>query len=186
MTNPPDDLEAVRNITKALEPFDAETRERIIRWVREKLGLPSADLPSKATAQITEQQPPSSPSKHKDIKTFVDEKRPATDAHFAATVAYFFKFEATEAEKKNSITADDLQEACRKVGRDRFKKPIWTLNNAHKAGLLDRAGEKGKFTINTVGENLVAIALPSGITQKATPRKKKTKKEVKRTPIKKT
>jgi hypothetical protein len=32
MPNPPDDLEAVRTITKALEPFDTETRERLIRW----------------------------------------------------------------------------------------------------------------------------------------------------------
>lgn len=147
MTNPPDDLEAVRNVTKALEPFDEETRERIIRWVREKLGLPSVDHgTNKVPAQIIH-QPPTPSVKHKDIKTFVDEKNPVTDIHFAATVAYYFKFEAPEAEKKNSISADDLQEACRKVGRDRFKKPSWTLNNAHKAGLLDRAGAGEKESI---------------------------------------
>ena len=34
-----DDLEAVRTIITALEPFDEPERERIIRWASEKLGI---------------------------------------------------------------------------------------------------------------------------------------------------
>lgn len=43
-----------------------------------------------------------------------------------------------------------------------FTNPYQTLSNAHNLGLLDRGSEKGMFTINTVGENLVAMTLPDG------------------------
>jgi hypothetical protein len=42
--------------------------------------------------------------------------------------------------------------------------PNKTLNNAHGHGLLDRAGDRGAFRINSVGENLVAMTLPGGAT----------------------
>jgi hypothetical protein len=99
---------------------------------------------------------------------------------FAATVAYYFAFEAPLGERKDSITADDLQDACRQVGRHRLKRPIKTLHNAHASGLLDKAGERGAFKINTVGENLVAVTLPSGSGTAAPPRAKKNPKPKKR------
>jgi hypothetical protein len=58
--------------------------------------------------------------------------------------------------------------------------------NAHTQGLLDR-GDRGAYVINTVGENLVAMALPSDGTTKPVrraasrpPAKKAPKKPVKR------
>jgi hypothetical protein len=47
--------------------------------------------------------------------------------------------------------------------------PNKTLNNAKGLGYLD-SPERGQFTINTVGENLVAMTLPGGVAE-ATPRK---------------
>ena len=79
--------------------------------------------------------------------------------HFAAVVAYYHRFNAPAAERKNAVTAEDLQEACRKADRERLKNPGQTLINAFTAGLLDRE-ERGQFGINAVGENLVAMALP--------------------------
>jgi hypothetical protein len=95
-----------------------------------------------------------------DIKSFIDEKRPRSDVQFAATVAYYLRFEAPSDERKDSINKEDLQEACRKAKRDRLKIPYQTLLNAHKLGLLDKGSEKATFAINTVGENLVAMSLP--------------------------
>ena len=40
MADPKDDLEAVREIVATLDGFSETERERIIRWVREKLGMP--------------------------------------------------------------------------------------------------------------------------------------------------
>jgi hypothetical protein len=91
-------------------------------------------------------------------------------------VAYYYKFEAPESEKKDAINKDDLQEATRKAIRERFGNPIQTLNNAHNLGLLDRGAEKGTFVINSVGENLVAMALPDGAPLKKPAKKARKKK----------
>ncbi len=183
MSNPADDLEAVRTITKALESFDTETRERVIRWAREKLGLPSSiqtqtTPPTKPIGKGVSAQPQPHQTRHTtpDLKTFAAEKKPKRDTHFAATVAYYYKFEAPEAERKDYISGEDLQEACRKAGRSRLKNPRTTLSNAHRDGLLDRTGERGKFTINTVGENLVAMTLPGDSTKRPTSQRRALKK----------
>ncbi len=105
------------------------------------------------------------------------EKKPRNDVQYAAAVAYFYRFEAPQAERKDAINKDDLQEATRKSGRDRFSNPLNTLGNAHKLGLLDKGSEKGTFTINSVGENLVAMTLPDGGSGKKAPSKKKTLKK---------
>jgi hypothetical protein len=126
---------------------------------------PSATAPSAAGGTI-------------DIKRFIETKKPRNDVQYAAAVAYYYRFEASPAEKKDAITGDDLQASTRLSGHDRFKSPVQTLNNAHNLGLLDRGQERGTFVINTVGENLVAMTLPDG----APPKKaaKKAKKRAKK------
>jgi hypothetical protein len=168
-----DDLDAVRTIVETLKNFKPEEQQRILRWVVEKTGLPQISVvcpnggPSAASpsAGPTPSIPPprsNAPAKSGgvDIKSFIDEKRPRSDVQFAATVAYYLRFEAPSDERKDSINKDDLQDACRKAKRDRLKIPYQTLLNAHKLGLLDKGSEKATFAINTVGENLVAMSLP--------------------------
>lgn len=165
MTKPqPDDLDAVRTIVGALEGFDAKDKQRILRWAQEKLGLAQQSPPS-SSSTATGAPPPTTPAgefsgQGSDIKSFVDKKSPSSDTQFAATVAYYYRFEAPAQLRKESIISEDLQEASRQVGRARLAKPAQTLVNAHGQGLLDR-GERGAYSINTVGENLVAMALPS-------------------------
>jgi hypothetical protein len=168
----PDDLEAVRTIAAALSGFSPEEQERILRWVREKIGLAPAaralsetrtpQPPLLATPARPPERPvsPLTPASGKDLKTFVAGKNPRSDVQFAATVVYFHQFEAPPDQRKNEIDAATLQDACRLAGRERLKNPLTTLNNAKTLGLLDSGSEKGKFTINTVGENLVAMTLP--------------------------
>lgn len=184
----PDDLEAVRQITDALKPFRTEEQDRIIRWAKEKIGLP---LSSQAHTQEKQESilALTHPTPHKkhalNIKTFVADKNPISDTHFAATVAYYYRFEAPEAERKDSISPEELREACRQADRKRINYPSQTLNNAYKEGLLDKAGEKGRYKINTVGENLVAMTLPGGVAEKSTPRKKASNKIIKKAAPKK-
>jgi hypothetical protein len=160
----PDDLEAVRTIISALQSFEAAEQERIIRWVREKLGLGTGigQGSSESTSPVspTTVAPRTLPTGQTDLRGFVGQKRPASDIHFAATVAYYYRFEAPESERKDAIGPNDLLDACRIAGRGRMQNPGQTLRNAHRDGLLDRA-DRGTFRINTVGENLVAMALPS-------------------------
>ncbi len=172
MTKPTDDLEAVRVVVEALESFsEADDKERILRWAREKLKLPNvAHVPQHVPSFPAQQSPPGAPippsaaqQTPRDLRTFVTEKQPKSDVQFAATVAFYHRFEAPPAQRKESINAEDLKEACRLVNRERLKKPLMTLNNARNMGLLDSAG-RGVFTINSVGENLVAMTLPAGPT----------------------
>jgi hypothetical protein len=170
VSKPADDLEAVRVVIEAVQGFDAKDQQRIFRWVAEKLGLPAPFHSAPSALARPEHSTPrtavepvvdrSSGGAVQDIKSFVAAKNPRSDVQFAATVAYYFQFEAPQAEKKAAISKDELQEACRKAGRERLANPGQTLRNAHQLGLLDKGDESGTFTINTVGENLVAMTLP--------------------------
>lgn len=181
MANKPDDLEAVRSIVATLEPFSDEEKERIIRWSREKLNLTlqvatAAEPTPHVATQVKHTESPQHASKtQQDIKTFIDEKNPSSDMQFAATVAYYYAFEASESNKKDTISGDDLQEACRLAKRTRLTNPSQTLRNAAFNGLLDKVAD-GAYAINAVGENLVAMTLPSDGT-KPKPKKKAAKKK---------
>jgi hypothetical protein len=194
MANKPDDLDAVRSIVATLEPFDVEEKERIIRWAREKLNIPvqvaitptpEVTAPTAAKLHVRTDEISHEQRTGRDIKAFVDEKNPTSDMQFAATVAYYYAFEAPESNKKDSINGDDLQEACRLARRTRLKNPGQTLINAAYNGLLNKL-EGGSYSINAVGENLVAMTLPAG-SATAKPKKKTAKKKTakKKTAMKK-
>lgn len=159
-----DDLEAVRSIVEALGKFPKDDQQRILRWAQEKLGLavltgtPAAS--HQGEPERKHQAQPPAPASVMDIKAFIEKKKPSSDVQFTAAVAYYHRFEAGQGVRKESITSEDLRDACRKTNRKRLHNPSQTLVNAHKQGLLDR-GERGTYTLNTVGENLVAIALPA-------------------------
>lgn len=189
MSQKPDDLEAVRTIVTALDPFDETERERIIRWVSEKLGIKTS-IPT-----ITQNVPPAYPAsasqqpigqlEAKDIKSFLLEKNPKTANQLVATVAYYYKFEAPVSERKPAITADDLVYACRKADRERQKFPRQVLINASASGLVDKVG-KGTYEINAVGENLVAVTMPNtGNSTKSKGRTKKSPAKTKKNSAKK-
>jgi hypothetical protein len=167
-----DDLEAVRTIVATLEPCESKDQERILRWAREKLGLsvaPAADLPADKTKGATSEHEakdgpnPAAFGKVTDIRSFIENKKPQSDGQFAAAVAYYYRFEAPEPQRKDAISSADLQEACRQTGRERLKSPAQTLVNTHNQGYLNKGTERGTYVINTVGENLVAMALPDGV-----------------------
>lgn len=159
-----DDLEAVRSIVEILENFDdKEVRERIVRWSLEKLGIQplgvGASTERDPDVQVVGNRAPSGGAN--DIRSFISQKAPASDNQFAATVAYYYAFEAPPQLRKGSITPADLTEACRMAGRARLGDPAKTLSNAKDMGYLDKI-ERGVFKLNTVGENLVAMTLPGG------------------------
>jgi hypothetical protein len=164
-TSTPDDFEALKTIVEALKPFPREDQERILRWTREKFGLASTSEQGRGQDRYDHQQGHGSDhgteTKSKDIRTFVNEKNPQSDNQFAATVAYYYRFEAPEAQRKIEITPTDVQEATRLAGRTRLGDPAKTISNAHGQGYFDKTG-RGSYALSTVGENLVAMALPQG------------------------
>lgn len=173
-----DNLEAARTVRDALKEFERGEQEQILRWAAESLGInPQASAPNppprppETPAPPTPPHPPApnapTPKGVKDVATFVNEKNPKTDIQLATTIVYFYRFEAPENERKNDMNAEELRDALRKAGKPgKLKTPLQTLANAHKGGFLDR-GERGRFSINTVGENLVGMTLPGKATKKA-------------------
>jgi hypothetical protein len=172
MTTAKSDFMAAEEIKGILHGRDKVEQERIIRWVNESLGLatvptagsgitgallaptPHSAPPTTLTAH------PAEPARPKDIRSFVGEKQPKSDVQFAAVAAYFNRFVAPQATRRETITPAELDDAGRQARGCGFKKPLVTLSNARQLGYFDRAG-RAEFRLNAVGENLVAMALPS-------------------------
>ena len=191
MTTSGNDFEIARAVADQLKDIEKERQQRVLRWVAESLGLDigaaqivegpaggginaTVALPSQVNPHLHKQQ-----HAHTDIKSFVDSKKPKSDVQFAAVVAYYYRFEAPVETQTDVIDADSLREAARMAGRRRSPQPLATLNNAKKLGYLDST-ERGKFCINSVGENLVAMTLPGGQPEngrKSTKREKSKRKE---------
>lgn len=167
-----DDLDAVRRIAAALLPFSPDDQRRILRWVQEKIGLgETTALPPRSGGDVTVVSLGSKAERPRGVRAFMDEKQPSSANQFAAAVAYYLAFEATGDERKEEISASDLQEAARLSGRRRLVNPNLTLHNASRLGYLDKGRGRGAFRINTVGENLVAMAMPgSGLKHGERPR----------------
>jgi hypothetical protein len=160
VTEPPDDLEAVRIIVNALEQFPRNDQQRVLRWVQEKLGISGVQPTAPATQlPLTPAGAATPASASTDIRSFIARKNPTSDNQLTAAIAYYYMFEAPETARKPTIKSEDLKEAARAMGQGgRFKKPAQTLVNAHQQGLLDRSAAGG-YVLSNVGENLVAVAL---------------------------
>lgn len=163
-----DDFDIGKSIFDQLKDLPPERQQRVLRWVAEGLGVPqsaTATQPPQIADVLNPLQTPlsvpSGATSGSDIKSFIAMKAPKSDQQFAAAVAYFYRFEAPPAERRESIDGDSLQEATRLCGRSRLSSPRATLNNAKGSGYLDSSAP-GVFTINSVGENLVAMTLPGG------------------------
>lgn len=153
-----------------------------MRWVSERLelevfapqavpgGTPPAHQPSPPSAQTPA-------GRTKDIKTFIVEKSPKNDVHFATAVAYYYRFEAPQSARQESINAQTLLDAARLADYARPSAPRNVLNNAKKRGYLN-SSERGVFEINSVGENLVAMSMPSSSAGEAevTPRRRRARR----------
>jgi hypothetical protein len=176
-----DDFDIAKGIFDQLKDLPAERQQRVLRWIAEGLGVPPTGSQPPAPpggGVATPPIPPASPAPSgagpTDIKSFIAAKSPKSDQQFAAAVAYFYRFEAPPAQRRDSVNGDVLQEAARLAGRKRLGNPRVTLNNAKAAGYLD-SPSPGEFTINSVGENLVAMTLPGGA-DASTTRKRQAKK----------
>ncbi len=195
MTTNDSDFDVAKKIHDVLATLPDERKHRILRWVAESLNISLhvkqiADTanPPLNESSITGGQPQvddvgraiNHVGASVDVKSYVESKSPKNDVQYAAVVAYYYRFEAPIGERSETITTDMLQNSTRLAGRARLKNPGTTLNNAKTLGYLDGVG-RGQFRINTVGENLVAMTLPSDgrerAPRKAVPKKSKSAKK---------
>lgn len=190
MSTSTNDFDIAKSIADLLKGLEDDRKHRVLRWVAESLGIEATSARSQAiTAVVTSPLPTTtsidSPLQKQatNIKSFVELKSPKSDVQFAAVVAYYYRFEASADERSDAISAEVLQDAARLASWSRFKKPAMTLNNAKNQGYLDVA-DRGRFAINSVGENLVAMTLPGQLNNKPKAQKRsapKKKSQQKRT-----
>ena len=194
MTTNDSDFDVAKQIHDFLASLPDERKHRILRWVAESLNISlhvkqAVEAPSprqegsSVTAPAQERELAKAISHGTDsvdVKSYVENKAPKNDVQYATVVAYYYRFEASSEERSEIITTDMLQNSTRLAGRARLKNPGATLNNAKTLGYLDGVG-RGQFRINTVGENLVAMTLPSNGRERSprrtAPRKSKTAKK---------
>jgi hypothetical protein len=170
MPDAKNEFDVAKSVFDLLAGLKKEQQQRVLRWVAESLGIDEPEstaprMPQGGPTSNLDEKEPRHPSSHPqvnrtaDIKSFVASKNPKSDVQYVAVVAYYYRFEAPEANRKDAITSVILQESTRLVGRPRLDSPNTTLNNAKNLGYLDSVA-RGEFRINTVGENLVAMTLP--------------------------
>jgi hypothetical protein len=156
------EFDAAKIIVETLKELEQPQQQRAMKFASEALGLPIKTSPiNQSLAQsetLLNDVATRDALRVTDIRQFTESKSPKSDQQFAAVVAYYYQFEAPPSERQEKINAELLGKAARLTGRRRPSRHA--LNNAKRSGYLDSAGH-GDFHLNTVGENLVAMTLPS-------------------------
>jgi hypothetical protein len=165
-------LDAAQKIVAELQGMTSENQLLALQFATQtlRLALPTTHpaaaavaAPAPAHLHVPHAHPGAGvPGQPTDIKSFTAAKAPQSDQQFTAVVAYFYQFEAKPSERKEAIDAETMKEAARLAGRPQVERWAMTLTNAKNAGYLNPAGD-GKYTLSSVGENLVAITLPGKV-----------------------
>lgn len=184
MTEIDKEIEAIKVVLHALEPLSGDVRESVLRYVLHRLQivLTPAELALTsgvsttivdATRGMTDagvEQATSSVH----IKVLKEQKKPRSANEMATLVAYYLANVAAKADRKDRITAKDI-ETYFKIADFPLTKTQFTLPNAKAAGYLDAVGN-GEYKLNAVGHNLVVHSMPRGEDGKTAPRRKSAKK----------
>jgi hypothetical protein len=170
------EIEAIKAVLHALEPLPAEVRANVLGYVLQRLQIvlaPSTQASSSDASGATtgaagtggEQQ-----ALPNHIKALKEQKKPRSANEMAALVAYFLANAAPTAERKDKLTAKDI-ETYFKIAEFPLTKTQFTLPNAKAAGYLDAVGD-GEYKLNAVGHNLVVHSMPRSTGAKITSRRK--------------
>lgn len=167
--------QSIDQLIAALEPLDPVTRRTALEAVCNHLDIklvanlgtnvPKPPNPthlhqSNSGAQDKPQpQTPSSTIK-KDIRSLKEEKQPDTAGQMACLVAYYLKEIAPQDERKDAVSASDLEKYFIQAGFKLPKRMQQVLVDAKAAGYLDSATQRGEYKLNAVGHNLVVHNLP--------------------------
>jgi len=168
--NEEDGVSAITAIIAALKPLDDTTRLNVIEFVVKQLGIklsgrsePRADVwnssfPSQITLEEEEEEEEEG-NDIKDIRSLAEQKQPKTVNDKVAVLAYYLKTLAPQDERRDYITAEDIETYFPGAG---FELPVarMALTNAKNAGYLHAMGS-GKYRLNPVGHNLVTHKLPA-------------------------
>jgi hypothetical protein len=145
-------------ILDALKGLEGESIQRVLDYVLGRLSL-SRPTRSSSPTVATSLPVDASRARQASIRDLKEEKQPESSNQMAALVAYYLSELAPNGERKDEISAADLEKYFKQAA---FKLPRslrMTLPNAAAAGYFDSAGT-GRYRLNPVGYNLVVHGLP--------------------------
>lgn len=178
------EIEAIKAVLHALEPLPSDVRANVLGYVLQRLQIvlpsstqASASGVSGALTDATggtietggEQQ-----TLPVHIKILKEKKKPRSANEMAALVAYFLANLTPKTERKDRITAKDI-ETYFKIAEFPLTKTQFTLPNAKAAGYLDAVGD-GTYKLNAVGHNLVVHSMPRAADGKTASRRRPAKR----------
>lgn len=161
------ELGAIEQLISALEPLQADARQRVLSYVFQRLGLAApgnsanSPLPGASTSSLGVQPSLPAPAVATDIRSFATQKAPTSQLERTAVVAFYLSDLAPQTERKAEITGADLTKYSKQAGLPAPTNTRGALFSARHAGYFDPAGH-GKYKLNAVGYNLVAHNLPGG------------------------
>lgn len=160
------ELDAIKAILTALDGLDGTAIQRVLDYVFGRLSISRSAVRTEIVPRtgevVLEGSSPSlsvSSGRTLSIRDLKNEKRPTSANQMAALVAYYLSEVAGEGERKQTITAADVERYFKQAGFKLPKQLTMTLPNAAAAGYFDSVGT-GVYKLNPVGYNLVAHALP--------------------------
>lgn len=171
------EIAAIKAVLAALEPLDAGIRANVLGYVLKRLGI-ATQPPASLDATLPMPAPPPAPpfsggAIH--IKALKEQKKPHSANEMAALVAYYLANVVPASDRKQTVSAKDVETHFKIAGFPLPKAIRVTLQNARTAGYFDSAGE-GEYRLNAVGHNLVVHNLPRGDGTKASTRVRRRKK----------
>jgi len=181
------ELSAIQQVIEALTPLDSEARDRVVRYVFQRLSIapPLSAVTPAAPSIISSHGPtptpesPVSQTKVADIRSFKELKQPRSANEMTAIVAYYLAELAPAQERKPEISTAEIDKFFKHASFPLPAAPRMALSNAKNAGYLDTGADRGWYKLNPVGHNLVAHNLPSAEAErKPASAKKRTKKKV--------
>ncbi len=150
-TESPREKDGLRNVIEALDPYDQETRARILRTVQTFFGVDNGTpgvRPAAPRDLVFAERPSVSP------KEFMRQKEPQTDIERVACLAYYL----THFRDTPHFKTLDVSKLNTEAAQIKFSNPAFSVVNATNAGYLTGAG-KGNKQLTSHGEELVN-ALP--------------------------
>jgi hypothetical protein len=162
------EIAAIKSVMEALTPLSQAVRQSVLDYVVKRLQLTPMGNGSghgDRAGVAKDSALPGAPAKDTQaaggsihIKEFKLQKNPKSASEMSAVVAYYLANLLPQADRKDRITARDI-DTYFKIAGFPLPKSDMTLVNAKAAGYFDSMGN-GAYRLNAVGHNLVAHSLP--------------------------
>lgn len=165
---------AIDQIVNALESLEERSRLTAIHAACDFLGIKTAtsevvakpathhkDIETDVSMSHAHHANDNASGGHQiDIRKFKEEKNPTSARQMACVVAYYLQELAPVGERKDSITAEDLEKYFKQAKYPIPGKISQVLVDSKGGGYMDST-VRGQYKLNAVGYNLVAHNLPA-------------------------